>query len=139
MFLSRTDAEKVYCEKEFPRAIDREKIKHMCEKFKRFMMLFSADASSLYCSYDEVVFPKRKILCYICEDEDHIAEVHEALLPYLREYPDQEIWYTTDLKMYNYNEEDKRFIVYGENGTASFVNIQERLSLGRERAWQTEP
>lgn len=113
-----------------------EKRKRLIDKFKRFMDIFTADSSTLYCSYNEVILPVHKILCYICEDEEHIDEVHEIITPYLSEFPNQEIWYTTDLKMHNYNEEGKRFIIYKDNKKKEYVEIERRLSLGKERMWQ---
>jgi len=120
------------------RSDQKDKEQQIRDKFQRFMDIFSADASSLYCSYNVVDFPAQKILCYICEDEAHIEEVHEMLLPCLQNYPGQEIWFTTDLKMHNYNEEGKRFITFGSQSQPEYVNMEQRLSLGKERAWLEE-
>ena len=59
--------------------------------------------------------------------------------PFVRfdKYAEQEIWFTTDLKTHNYNEEGKRFIVFDQNGTAEYVDLNARFGLGKERAdWE---
>ena len=109
------------------------------------MMIFdSANQENLFSSRDKVYLPQNKIVCYICEDLNHIDEVHEMLQSMLKsdnaflkeKYEKQEIWFTTDLKTHNYNEEGERFIVYNNDGHQVFVDLSsQRFGLGKERVW----
>lgn len=119
--------------------------KDLLNKFERFMMIFdNANQENLFSSRDKVYLPQNKIVCYICEDLNHIDEVHKMLQSMLKsdnaflkeKYEKQEIWFTTDLKTHNYNEEGERFIVYNSDGHQAFVDLSsQRFGLGRERAW----
>ncbi len=51
---------------------------------------------------DKFVIPRRPILIYICEDDAHISEVREEILSeVINENPEQQIYFTTDLKIFN--------------------------------------
>ena len=110
----------------------------LLDKFDRFMVVFdNAKQDDVFSSYDKVFLPKKKIICYICEDLNHIDEIYYVLQSKREKYPNQEIWFTTDLKTHNYNEEGKRFIVFNEKGEPEFVDLNKRFGLKKERAdWE---
>ena len=109
-------------------------------KMSRLIMLFSAEPDKLYSrtfKTSTICFSSRPIICLICEDEDHARAVHKYLCPLLDSNPEQEVWYTTDLKMFNYNQEGQRFFVFSPDGTQEYIDLAKRLNLGPERSWLT--
>lgn len=110
----------------------------LLDKFDRFMIVFDdAKQDDIFSSYDKVFLPEKKIICYICEDLNHVDEVYYMLQSKREKYPNQEIWFTTDLKTHNYNEEGQRFIVFNDEGKPGFVDLNKRFDLGEERSdWE---
>lgn len=107
------------------------------DKMQRLLALFSAKPGEVFSRYSEIKFPSRPIICLICEDDEHALAVHRLLTGLLNKSPDQEVWYTTDLKMFNYNEEGKRFFSYTPDDEQSYLDLSQRLGLGQERTWLT--
>lgn len=107
-------------------------------KMQRLLALFSAEPGKVFSRYSEIEFPSRPIICLICEDDEHALAVHRLLTDLLNENPDQEVWYTTDLKMFNYNEEGKRFFIHTPDEKQAYINLPQRLPLGQERTWLTK-
>lgn len=112
----------------------------LLDKFDRFMIVFdNAKQDDIFSSYDKFFLPEKKIICYICEDLNHVDEVYYMLQSKREKYPNQEIWFTTDLKTHNYNEEGHRFIVFNKDGSQEFVDLNKRFDLGEERAdWENK-
>ncbi|MBQ4043990.1 MAG: hypothetical protein IJD06_08350 [Clostridia bacterium] len=77
-------------------------------KVERLIGMFG-NQDQLYDAKDEVVFPQRPILVLLCEDDDHIEEVRRTIGDILRANPEQEVWYTTDLRIFNRNMAGQRF------------------------------
>lgn len=107
-------------------------------KMQRLLALFSAEPGEVFSRYSEIRFPSRPIICLICEDDEHALAVHRLLTDLLHENPDQEVWYTTDLKMFNYNEEGQRFFIHTPDEKQEYINLPQRLPLGQERTWLTK-
>lgn len=78
-------------------------------KFERLISLFE-HRDELYCGPDELSFPHRPVLVYICEDDEHILELQEILSEGLAAHPEQTVWYTTDLRIYNADNRGARFL-----------------------------
>ena len=113
---------------------DAEQAANVCDKFDRLVAIFRASEGDIYSSFDIVKLPNKKIICYICEDMEHVNEVYNMLRDKIQKYAEQEIWFTTDLKMHNYDQEGERFGVMNKDGVWMSVNLNERFGLGKERA-----
>ena len=111
-----------------------EQAARVCDKLDRLVAIFRANEDDIYSSFDIVKLPDKKVICYICEDMEHVVEVYNMLRIKMQEYAEQEIWFTTDLKMHNYDQEGKRFGVINKDGVWMSVNLNGRFGLGKERA-----
>lgn len=99
----------------------------MRDKLKRFLEMFS-HPDELYLGYDELVFPERPVIVYVCEDEEHIREVHDMISDISEAYPEQEIWYTSDQRIFNYNRIGQRFLKM-EGKEMKVVDLKERIGV----------
>ncbi len=110
------------------------KYKEIKEKHLRFMGLFD-DSSKLFMmdGYRTVPFETAQevILCYVCEDQEHMYEIYELLKDQLEQYPNRKVWFTYDLKLYNYSEVGKRFM-YVVDHEWHVVNLKAELNLEHE-------
>lgn len=109
------------------------------EKLDGLFALCSASPGSLFCSDEPVSFPGPIVICLICEDEAHIGEVYQNLLPQLQLHAEREVWFTTDLKMRNYSEEGRRFYRYTPDGERQIVDIRARLELREALSYLSNP
>ncbi len=114
----------------------QEKMDRECvEKLVRFMEIFDC-SDELYNSREQIYYPSRPILTYICEDDDHMHEIHQLLAPVLAEKSQgdnpQEVWFTTDLRMFNYNMARRRFFVEDEEGQLVRLDVAQRLDIPPE-------
>ncbi len=73
------------------------------------------------------------VICYTCEDEEHIKEIWNIIKPVAVENPDQRIWFTHDLNVYNDNAEGKRYVEFSADDVCSVVEVNSLLGLGKER------
>lgn len=96
-------------------------------KFLRFVNLFS-HLDELYAGQNEISFNERPIIVYLCEDDNHINEIWEALKDLILNHPEQEVWFSTDLRIFNYDMKGQRFLHCTEEGSA-VVDIAERLGV----------
>lgn len=79
------------------------------DKFLRFVEMFD-HSDELYTEQRSKEYPFRPVLVYICEDDAHIREVWHTLSDLIKLAPQQEIWFTNDLRIYNANMAGQRFI-----------------------------
>lgn len=96
-------------------------------KLSRFLEMFD-HLDELYTGREELVFPDRPVLVYICEDDDHIHEVLDTMGDMLEGHPEQEIWFTTDLRIFNYDMMGQRFLKVSEK-ELTVVDLSERLGI----------
>lgn len=97
-------------------------------KYLRFVELFD-NLDKLYAGTREpVVYTSRPVITYLCEDDDHINEVILNLRTLMDEHPQQEVWFTTDQRTFNYNMKGKRFLKLEENQLVA-VNLMEELGV----------
>lgn len=96
-------------------------------KFLRFALLFD-NLDKLYSATREpIVYTSRPVITYLCEDDEHVEEVIRNLNPLFEEHPNQEVWFTTDLRMFNYNMKGQRFKrLEGDQ----LVNVDIKTELG---------
>ncbi len=94
----------------------------LCEKIERMILMFN-NMDQLYYGKYKINFPQRPIIVLICEDDMHINEVWEIIRPILENY-NQAIWFTSDLKIFNYNKRGERFLYFDDNNQLQKVNIK---------------
>ncbi len=100
------------------------------EKIERFALMFD-NLDQLYHEKDEISFPQRPIIVLICEDDDHIREIWESIQPVLPKINGQEIWFSSDLRIFNYNKRGERFL-YFVDGVPQLVNLKQVLGVDDE-------
>lgn len=91
-------------------------------KFQRFLSMFS-NLDELYLGQEEISFGQRPALVYICEDDEHMHELLAVLAEDMKANPEQTVWFTTDLRIFNYNMAGKRFLT-PVNGQLEVVDLQ---------------
>ena len=73
------------------------------EKLLRLTELLD-NIDKLYNSYrQQIVFPSRPIICLICEDDEHMNEIARNTEDLVKNNKQQDFWFTTDSRMYNYD------------------------------------
>ena len=100
------------------------------EKIERFALMFD-NLDQLYHEKDEISFPQRPIIVLICEDDDHIREIWESIQPVLPKINGQEIWFSSDLRIFNYNKRGERFLHFVD-GVPQLVNLKQVLGVDDE-------
>ena len=102
----------------------------LCEKVQRLSSLFD-NLDQLYHGKDEISFPQRPILVLLCEDDDHIREVEKTINPILPEIGGQEIWFSNDLRIFNYNKRGERFLHIIDNSMQP-VDLKQIIGIDNE-------
>ena len=100
------------------------------EKIGRLALLFN-NLDQLYHGNYEISFPQRPVIVLICEDDEHIREVWDIISPILPEIGEQEIWMTSDLRIFNYNMRGERFLRM-EDGEPVPIDLTKVLGVGEE-------
>ena len=70
-------------------------------------------------------------LVLVCEDDDHMLETWNSVKSMLPEIHNQEIWFSSDLRIFNYNKRGERFLQF-VNDTPRPVEIKEVLGIDNE-------
>lgn len=116
------------------RRVEEEEIenhrKWLREKIERILSMFD-NPDQLYLGKDEISFPQRPILVLICEDDEHIVEVWENVKDLLPEDGRQMVWFTHDLRVFNYDKRGERFLMVG-NGEMQRVDLQKFFGKDNE-------
>lgn len=115
------------------RVEDFERLHHRVEvrdKLERVINILSHPEQLYTGQYktEEISFMSRPILVLICEDDEHVLHVREMLEDIIDQHPEQEVWFTTDLRIYNTNMKGHRFITI-ENEQIILIDICTRLNL----------
>lgn len=100
------------------------------EKIERLSLLFG-NLDQLYHGKDEISFPQRPIIVLVCEDDDHMLETWNSVKSMLPEIHNQEIWFSSDLRIFNYNKRGERFLRF-VNDMPRPVEIKEVLGIDNE-------
>ena len=98
-------------------------------KVYRLIKLFE-DNKYLYSREKEIYFSSRPSLMLVCEDDDHMDEVYEVIKELLEENPDYEVFFTTDLNIYNEDVDQRVFEI--KNGQKIFVDMDLYLGVDKE-------
>lgn len=93
--------------------IEKDK-QQLCEKLTRLIDLFD-NSDHLYHGIEEVYYPSRPIIVLVCEDDEHIKEVWNTIKPVLPEDDRQTVWFTQDLRIFNDDKEEERFLVFEDD------------------------
>lgn len=101
------------------------------EKIERLSLLFD-NLDHLYHGKDEISFPQRPIIVLVCEDDDHMLEVWESIKS-LPSIGNQEIWFSCDIRIFNYDKRGKRFLRF-INDTPCLVSLSQVLGIDNETA-----
>lgn len=99
----------------------------MKEKLNRFLEMFS-HLDELYCGDEKLSYKKRPVIVYVCEDDEHIRDVADVLADMSEKHPEQEIWYTSDQRIFNYNQIGQRFVRM-KNGEMNLIDLKEYIGL----------
>lgn len=100
------------------------------EKIERLSLLFD-NLDQLYHGKDEINFPQRPIIVLVCEDDAHMLETWNSIKSLLPEINNQEIWFSSDLRIFNYNKRGERFLRYIDD-TPHPVELKGVLGIDNE-------
>lgn len=104
----------------------REKLERWIKIFDNFKNLYIRRANS---GVDKFIIERRPVLIYICEDDEHIDEIRKIFADILAEHPNQEIWFTTDLRIFNKDMVGQRFLKEDLNRQCVVFDLQKRLGV----------
>lgn len=104
----------------------REKLERWIKIFDNFKNLYIRRANS---GVDKFIIERRPVLIYICEDDEHIDEIRKTFADILAEHPNQEIWFTTDLRIFNKDMVGQRFLKEDLNRQCVVLDLQKRLGV----------
>ncbi len=86
----------------------KENQRSLLDKLGRMIKIFDYPDQT-YCFETKIDFPSRPIIVLLCEDDEHIKEVAEIISDLMAKNPDQEFWFTTDLRVFNEDHIGERF------------------------------
>ena len=112
------------------------------EKMIRVIELFDNEDQLYTSTREQIVYPTRPIIAFVCEDDDHMEKVAKCIASIIEQYKQQEVWFTTDIRMYNYDCKGERFFEL-EDGKMTVINLKERIgleemSMEERGGWVTE-
>lgn len=118
-------AEPVRRVEDFEREEGKEEIR---EKLERMIdMLDNGD--QLYDAWKErIFFASRPVIVYVAEDDNHMEEIADLITDILAAHPHQEVWFTTDIRMFNYDCAGRRFFV-PEQDELRLLDLETRTGL----------
>ena len=79
-------------------------------KFLRYVQMFDHPDQLYNMDREKISFSGRPVICYLCEDEEHVGEIAESLRDLIAEHPQQEVWFAADPWMFNYDRAGRRFL-----------------------------
>lgn len=98
------------------------------EKMLRVIELFDNEDQLYTATREQIVYPVRPIISFVCEDDEHMKKVAECVKSIVEQYKRQEVWFTTDVRMFNYDCKGKRFFEL-EDGKMVAINLEEKIGL----------
>lgn len=111
------------------------------EKMLRVIELFDNEDQLYTSTREQIVYPIRPIISFICEDDEHMEKVSECVKSIAEQYKQQEVWFTTDIRMFNYDCKGKRFFEL-KDGKMTIINLAkkigiEEMSMEERGGWDT--
>lgn len=98
------------------------------EKLLRVIEIFDNEDQLYTTAREQVVYPIRPIISFVCEDDEHMQEVAQCIRSIMEEYRQQEIWFTTDRCMFNYDCKGERFFELIE-GQLIVMDLKEKIGV----------
>lgn len=98
------------------------------EKMLRIIELFDNEDQLYTSAREQIVFPVRPIISFVCEDDEHMEKVAEYVKNIVEQYRQQEVWFTTDIRVFNYDCKGERFFEL-KGGKLTVLNLEERIGL----------
>lgn len=98
------------------------------EKMLRVIELFDNEDQLYTSTREQIVYPVRPIVSFVCEDDEHMKQVAEYVKSIVEQYRQQEVWFTTDMRMFNYDCKGERFFEL-KNGKMTVINLEEKIGL----------
>lgn len=108
----------------------KENKRRLINKVGRMIKIFN-NLDQLYNNNQKVEFGSRPIIVLLCEDDDHIEEVAQIVSELMKENPEQEFWFSTDLRVYNMDYMGQRFLKY-KDSKLDIINLAEYFSRDDE-------
>lgn len=104
-------------------------INELREKLLRYIDIFGNPDLLYNDRREQVVFSTRPVLNYICEDDEHMYEIARSVSNLVKEHPEQEVWFTTDIRIFNYDGAGKRFCVLNHDSQLQQIRLEEKTGL----------
>ena len=108
----------------------------------RVIELFDNEDQLYTSTREQIVYPIRPIISFVCENDEHMEKVAECVKSIVEQYKQQEVWFTTDIRMFNYDCKGERFFeLEGEKMTV--IDLKEKIgleemSMEERGGWATE-
>ena len=93
--------------------------------------LYYGNTDRLYHKTEGINFPERPVIVLVCEDDEHIRQTWEDIRDILPDDNRQIIWFSSDLRIFNYDKKGERFL-YFEDDTMKIVDIKQVLGVDDE-------
>ncbi len=103
-------------------------------KLERMIQIFD-NPDEMYKETRKITYPSRPIINLICEDDEHISEIYEVIKDIIKNNPQQKIWFTHDLRVFNMCYIGQRFICM-DSGEPVIVELSEIFGADDERETQ---
>ncbi len=102
----------------------------LTDKISRMIKIFD-HPDQIYCFDSKIKYPSRPIIVLLCEDDEHIRYVAEILSELMNENPEQEFWFSTDLRVFNMNNIGKRFLKL-KDGEPEIIDLADYFGTDEE-------
>lgn len=98
------------------------------EKLTRIIEMLDHEDQLYNAMREQVVYPVRPIISIICEDDEHINEVVQSMKDIIAAFPQQQIWFTSDMRLFNYDCKGERFLTLVQD-ELEVVNLDEAIGM----------
>lgn len=80
------------------------------EKLTRIIEMLDNEDQLYNAMREQIVYPVRPIISIICEDDNHINEVAQSVSDIIDTFSQQDVWFTSDVRLFNYDCKGERFL-----------------------------
>ncbi len=92
-------------------------------KLGRMIEIFD-HPDEMYRETKKITYPSRPVINLVCEDDEHIKEVYEEIKDIMLKNPQQKIWFTHDLRVFNEDNMGQRFVSM-DSGEIAIIDLAE--------------